>query len=171
MRGLIQAFEALFFTRKPGTDDDMDDDGVVEVNQRKLGTVLLIDDEQPFCETMAGVLKAAGYNVLTATSGSKGLNMLRYAPRDIGAVLLDHNMPGFTGSDTLPYIHKLCPNVKVIGVTALDPRKTPQTFVDGVHSVVRKPFTSTELIDVLNKVLSDNNPSSSQMPATSPAAH
>lgn len=164
MRSLIRAFESLFFDRNTEAENEFDAPAQEEVSRRRMGTVLLIDDERSFCETMAGVLKGAGYNVLTATSGSKGLNMLRYAPRDIGAVLLDHNMPGFSGSDTLPYIQKLCPSVKVIGITALDPRKTPQSFVDGVHSIVRKPFTSNELLDTLDKVLVNGNQATSSAP-------
>ena len=52
-------------------------------------TILVIDDDLRFLETMRILLRGAGYNVLTSSTGPKGLDTLRYAPRDVRAVLLE----------------------------------------------------------------------------------
>jgi DNA-binding NtrC family response regulator len=153
MRGLVSAFQSLLFKRNHDEDNDLPDEASDEIVVPKRGTVLVIDDEISFVDAMRSILKQAGYNVLTATSGSKGLNMLRYAPRDIGAVLLDYQMPGFSGMDTLPYIQKLSPNVKIIGISGVEAKKMPPSFSEGVAHMIRKPFTTSELLETLETVL------------------
>lgn len=169
MKGLFRAFEAIFFTNAPDRANEFDaEDNDVVASQTK-STVLLIDDEVPFVEAVRGFLKQAGYNVLTATSGPKGLNMLRYAPRDIKAVLLDYQMPGFSGMDTLPYIQKLSPNVKIIGVTGMDVEKMPNSFRDSVATIIRKPLTMHELLGTLESVLNPPMPVRKNGMAATPA--
>ena len=64
-------------------------------------TILAIDDDQQFLDAMKTLLTDAGFNVLTSSSGPKGLDTLNYAARDIKVVLLDYHMPKFNGAETL----------------------------------------------------------------------
>jgi CheY-like chemotaxis protein len=60
------------------------------------GVILLIDDEPGYRETLAEVLRAQGYLVLTASDGSEGLALMRQEPRP-GLVLFDLVMRGMNG--------------------------------------------------------------------------
>jgi two-component system, cell cycle sensor histidine kinase and response regulator CckA len=116
-------------------------------------TVLVIDDDSSFLEAMRSLLDNAGYNVLTSSTGPKGLDMLRYAPRDIGAVLLDFNMPRFNGTETLQFLRKLSPQVKVLAVSGVNAKELPLEFREGVERFVPKPFSNDDLLKTLDEVL------------------
>jgi CheY-like chemotaxis protein len=116
-------------------------------------TILIIDDDPTFLETMRALLRDEGYNVLTSSTGPKGLDMVRYAPRDIGAVMLDYNMPRFNGSETLQFLRKLCPQAKVLAVSGVRENELPAEFREGVQRFVPKPFTSADLLKTLDEVL------------------
>lgn len=115
--------------------------------------MLIIDDDTSFLDAMRSLLDNAGYNVLTSSTGPKGLDMLRYAPRDIGAVLLDFNMPRFNGTETLQFLRKLSPQVKVLAVSGVNVKELPAEFRDGVERFVPKPFSNDDLLKTLDEVL------------------
>ncbi|CAM5461156.1 histidine kinase OS=Afipia felis OX=1035 GN=cheA PE=4 SV=1 [Afipia felis] len=58
--------------------------------------VLLVDDSAFFRNMLAPVLKAAGYNVQTATNANEGLNILR-AGKQFNVILTDIEMPDMNG--------------------------------------------------------------------------
>ena len=82
--------------------------------------------------------------------------MLRYAPRDIGAVLLDFNMPRFNGTETLQFLRKLSPQVKVLAVSGVKIKELPAEFRDGVERFVPKPFSNDDLLKTLDEILQRN---------------
>ncbi|HUJ11112.1 MAG TPA: response regulator [Verrucomicrobiae bacterium] len=116
-------------------------------------TILVIDDDPKFLETMRILLRGAGYNVLTSNTGPKGLDMIRYAPRGVRTVLLDFNMPGFNGAETLQYLRQLNPGVKVIAVSGFKVNELPPSFQKGVNRFIAKPFSNGELLETIEDVL------------------
>ena len=120
-------------------------------------TVLVIDDDAKFLQTIRIVLGSAGYGVLTSSTGPKGLDMLRYAPRDVGVVLLDFDMPRFNGADTLGHLRKLNERVKVIGMSGFNVNELPENFQEGVERLVIKPFSNGELLQTIEDVLRRNS--------------
>ena len=119
-------------------------------------TILVIDDDAKFLETMRILLGGAGYGVLTSNTGIKGLDMLRYGPRDVAVVLLDFNMPRFNGADTLEYLRKMNGQVKVIAVSGLKVNELPVGFQESVERFVAKPFSNGELLETIEDVLGGN---------------
>jgi CheY-like chemotaxis protein len=120
-------------------------------------TVLIIDDDTSFLEAMRALLADAGYNVLTSSTGPKGLDMMRYAPRDIAAVLLDFNMPRFNGAETLQFLRKLSPQVKVLAVSGITRNELPPEFREGVQRVLSKPFSNADLLKTIEDVLHEQS--------------
>ena len=129
-----------------------------EVEARKACTVLVIDDDQAFLHVLRPVLQEEGYTVLTSSSGTKGLNMLRYAPKDIRIVLLDYSMPTFDGAETLRFVRQLSPAAKVIAVTGMDLNVLPESFREGVDAFMHKPFQMKELLATMDKLLKATAP-------------
>ena len=109
-------------------------------------TVLVVDDDKDFLNSCAEFLREAGYNVLKSSTGAKGLNMLRYAPKDISLVLLDYDMPELDGSDTLQFLRKMTPAMKVGAVSGLDETMLPASFREHVDQLLSKPFRREELL-------------------------
>jgi len=116
-------------------------------------TILIIDDDPSFLDAMRTVLKSEGYNVLASSTGPKGLDMVRYARNDIGAVVLDFNMPRFNGAETLQFLRKLNPKAKVLAVSGVSSSELPSDFREGVERFIPKPFNNAELLKTLEEIL------------------
>src|SRR5690242_12485896 len=78
--------------------------------------VLLIDDNAAMRRGFARILEASGFRMLHAEDGASGLAVIRDAVPD--AVLLDLNMPGLSGLDTLTRASQESPDTPVIVVSA-----------------------------------------------------
>ncbi|MEY2894175.1 MAG: hypothetical protein RJA98_4083 [Pseudomonadota bacterium] len=87
-----EAFEALL------RDGKHLPDRFVTRNQRGR-TLLLVDDEPNIVNALKRLLRRDGYHVLTASSGSEGLQLLTEHPVDV--ILTDQRMPGMTGVEFL----------------------------------------------------------------------
>jgi CheY-like chemotaxis protein len=116
-------------------------------------TVLVIDDDAGFLHLVSSVLRKHGFEVLNATSGLKGLNMLGSEPDVIRVVLLDYSMPKLDGGETLKFVRQLAPKAKVIGVTAMKLDSIAKPYLDGVDWLLTKPVIATELVSAVNALL------------------
>jgi CheY-like chemotaxis protein len=133
--------------RRARSDDD-------EVEAK--GTILVIDDDPTILEAIRLLLSEAGYNVLTSSTGPKGLDMVRYAPKDVRLVLLDYNMPRFNGAETLEFLRKLNPNLKVVAVSGYRAADLPESFHRGVERLLAKPFSNDQLLKTVQEVIEGN---------------
>jgi len=79
-------------------------------------TVLLVDDEAGLTAVLAKRLASRGLVVKTAASGEEGLDALRADP-DIALAVLDVNMPGMDGLQTLREVKALRPEVEALILT------------------------------------------------------
>ena len=118
-------------------------------------TILVIDDDLVLLQTVKSLLGKRGFNVVTSSSGPKGLDMLRDAALDIRVVVLDYRMPGLNGDETLKVIKQLSPNAKVIGLTAVDLDSVPEAYLDGVDKLLTKPVIATQLIGAIDEFLAE----------------
>lgn len=75
-------------------------------------TVLVVDDEQDFVETLVKRLERRGFKVVGVGSGHEALLMLEKSSFDV--VILDVMMPGMDGIETLREIKLAWPKTQVI---------------------------------------------------------
>jgi len=66
---------------------------------RRKPTILLVDDEENILAAMQRVLRREGYRILTAKTGSEGLEQLNNNAVDV--IVSDQRMPGMSGVDFL----------------------------------------------------------------------
>ena len=78
--------------------------------------ILIIEDEDPIRELIKLHLTMAGYEVLEAATGSKGLELIKN--EEIDLILLDIMLHGIDGLSLLPEITKR--DISVIMLTAKD---------------------------------------------------
>lgn len=83
--------------------------------------ILWADDEIDLLKPHILFLKGKGYEVTTVSNGVDALEALDKEPFSL--VLLDENMPGLSGLETLSRINRSHPEVPVIMITNLR-RKT-----------------------------------------------
>ena len=119
------------------------------------GNKILIIDDDPFQhEVLGDYLELAGYEPLHAGTGEEGLAMLEKHRPDL--VLLDIQMPGLDGFQTLSEIRKKAANrnVAVLFLTALDRQHLKIKGLElGADDFIVKPFDKSELLARINAVL------------------
>lgn len=112
--------------------------------------VLIIEDEEPIRELIRLNLMLADFEVLEASDGLAGLNILKQAEVDL--VLLDIMLPKMDGYELLPQVTKM--GVPVILLTAMDGIKDKvKGFNLGADDYITKPFDSMELLARVKAVL------------------
>ena len=119
-----------------------------------LGTILVVDDEQPVRAVARSVLEMEGFRVLTARDGKEGLTRFREYRDQVGAVLLDMMMPRMDGAETLKAIRELSREVPVILSSGYSERDT-MARCEGIEgtSFIQKPYTATSLAKKIRDAL------------------
>ncbi|MCA9247035.1 MAG: PAS domain S-box protein [Planctomycetales bacterium] len=118
------------------------------------GTVLVIDDEPRVRRFAERVLIEAGFSVLKAGDGERGLKLFSAKQAELIAVLVDLTMPKMDGlevAEQIRRIHATLPIVVMSGYS-LD-ECTERASVIGANGFLQKPFEPHELIDRLSKVV------------------
>lgn len=77
--------------------------------------ILLVDDEPQFLEALADRLGARGIAVTAQTSAEQALDLAKDKTYD--AIVLDLQMPGMDGIETLRELKKIRPELQVIFLT------------------------------------------------------
>jgi two-component system KDP operon response regulator KdpE len=86
-----------------------------------------------------------GFQVSEASRGEEALQMLRGTTFD--AVLLDVNMPGIGGVETLRRLRLIAPRLPILMLTVRDKEEEKVEALDlGADDYVTKPFSTRELI-------------------------
>lgn len=81
-----------------------------------MATILMVDDEPLICQLMTISLSRLGHEVLTASSGTTGLEAIRQAHPSL--VILDWILPDMDGLEALTKIRKIDPRAAVVVFTA-----------------------------------------------------
>jgi CheY-like chemotaxis protein len=116
-------------------------------------TVLVVDDDNDFNNTLRDSLSDVGFNVLTVNSGLKAVKTLQYGSENVDVVLLDYSMPVLDGTQTLEHLKSQFPNVKTIGVTGLSISQLPDSYRNGVEQLLLKPIKTPDLVTAIHSVL------------------
>jgi CheY-like chemotaxis protein len=120
-------------------------------------TVLVVDDDPAMLQYLRTLLEVDAYRVETAAGGAEAVRLLGTGLiPDI--VLLDVNMPGMDGLQTLRQLLQIRPALKVIMCSgAPDPRKALEAFVSGAQEFLTKPFRHLYLSAALERCLGNHS--------------
>jgi len=80
--------------------------------EHPIGVVLCIDDNQDLLECEREFLESFGYTVLTAPSGSRGLELASLQSVDV--VIVDYFMPEMNGQEVAIEMRRLRPQAPII---------------------------------------------------------
>jgi CheY-like chemotaxis protein len=109
-------------------------------------SVLVVDDEEEWVETITAFLTEEGYSVIAAPNGIEALARLWEAQPF--AVVTDLQMPIMDGRRLMDEIHTRDAHVPVIVVTASHPRDRDATL-GGAFRVLGKPVPVEDLLSAL----------------------
>jgi signal transduction histidine kinase/CheY-like chemotaxis protein len=117
--------------------------------------VLLADDEADLRTVLAEMLQAwFGLEVVCASDGQEALELFSRRPEAFDLVILDATMPRMGGVEAFKAMRQFragLPGVLCSGYAL--PASREQAVAQGFVDFLKKPFTSTELRDILDRVL------------------
>ncbi|HBK85844.1 MAG TPA: two-component system response regulator [Firmicutes bacterium] len=114
--------------------------------------IMVVDDQFGIRLLLEEVLTHYGYHVISAKSGAEAVELVAQLEPDL--VLLDMNMPGLSGPETLVELRQVRPHLPVVMVTA-DADGANWTRVEklGVQGRISKPFDLHDLASIIERAL------------------
>ena len=107
--------------------------------------ILIVDDEPAIRRALRPPMAELGFQVSEASRGEEALQLLRTGTYDV--VLLDVNMPGIGGVETLRRIRQFAPRMPILMLTVRDQEEDKvEALESGADDYVTKPFSTRELI-------------------------
>ncbi len=114
--------------------------------------ILVIDDDIDMCNLLVRFLNKKGYEVHTAHTGKKGLELLQSFNPDI--VLSDYRLDDMNGNELLMQIKSYNFNLPVIIITGYSDIKTAvEVLKNGATDYVTKPLFPDEILLTIKKSL------------------
>jgi len=118
--------------------------------QNPKARILCVDDEQVILDSFRKILVLDGYSIDTVEAGQEALGLIQQHHYDF--LFTDLKMPSMSGEDVAKSAKHLRPDIDVIVITGY---ATVESAVEcmkhGVMDYIQKPFTETELTDMVKK--------------------
>jgi CheY-like chemotaxis protein len=114
-------------------------------SERPSGVVLCIDDSQDVLDCERAFLESFGYTVLTAPSGSEGLELASMHSVDV--VILDYFMPAMNGQEVAIEMRRLRPQAPIILLT--EGLGVPEQALPLVDALVAKDRLASQLLPTI----------------------
>lgn len=141
----IQQEDQQFYM--PGISAGIDLDEVDANRQR----ILVVEDEIDTIFLLKQILRIAGFNVMSASSGHEAIKKIINHKPDL--VMLDLMMPEMDGWETLTHLRQMT-DVPVIIVSAISAKpEIVRGLSTGVDDFVTKPFYNAEIVARVKAVL------------------
>lgn len=114
------------------------------------GRLLWVDDEIEMLKAHIIFLERKGYQLMTATNGTDAIELCRTHNFDL--ILLDENMPGLSGLETLTGIKEVRPGVPVVMVTKNEEEDImDQAIGSKIADYLIKPVNPNQILLALKK--------------------
>ena len=114
--------------------------------------ILWTDDEIDLLKPHILFLEKKGYKVTTANNGRDALDLVEKIPFDL--IILDENMPGITGLETLQRIKQEAPHIPVIMITKSEEENImDQAVGNKIADYLIKPVNPNQILIALKKHL------------------
>jgi two-component system KDP operon response regulator KdpE len=109
------------------------------LNSGKPIRILLVDDEPAIRRALKTPLQELGFHPVEASRGEEALHLVRRESFDV--VLLDINMPGIGGMQTLLRLRAFAPRLPIIMLTVRDEEQDKvEALENGADDYITKPF-------------------------------
>lgn len=114
--------------------------------------LLIVDDEETIRLALAKFMRARGFTVQTADSGSAALDLLRRGR--FALMLTDIRMPGMTGAELVSQALAVDPELAIVMLTAVNDAPTATDVLSqGAMDYLMKPIELNDLLQAVERVL------------------
>ena len=115
-------------------------------------SILIVDDDPRFCESLKGLLSDQDYKMQTSNSGKEAVECL--AKNSFDLALLDIVLPDMNGHQLMDYINSQTPETLVIVITGhASIESAIESLRKGGYDYLRKPFEPDELSTTVKNAL------------------
>ena len=116
-------------------------------------TILVVDDDELFIEYFQSVLLGERYNVITASSGQEGLEILK--KQHVSIVVSEYKIPIMSGLEFLEKVRIIYPDILTIMVTDQADIKLAIKAINeaGVYKFLLKPWDDIDFKNTIKKTL------------------
>ncbi|MGA7156200.1 MAG: response regulator transcription factor [Acidobacteriaceae bacterium] len=106
---------------------------------------LLVDDEPGIRRALSTTLRELGFEAMEASRGEEALHLAQ--SRSFDVVLLDLNMPGIGGMETLERLRSAYPRLPILVITVRDEELDKVEALErGADDYITKPFSMRECV-------------------------
>jgi CheY-like chemotaxis protein len=115
--------------------------------------ILLADDELMLGDLLAELLETNGYTVIKVTSGKEVLKILTEEIK-VDIAIIDYNMPGMSGLETIAEIRKLNLNIPIIlSSGSMWVEDDPELSKYHINSQIQKPYEFETMLSTIQKLI------------------
>jgi CheY-like chemotaxis protein len=116
--------------------------------------VLLVEDEKALMLLAEEMLAALGYEPAGFTRSSEALAEFRLEPERFDAVVIDHLMPGMTGTEMAKQLRESRSDIPILLVSGYTgPLLAQEAESAGIDQILTKPLDFRQLADAMARVL------------------
>lgn len=117
-------------------------------------TILVAEDDEAVRMLLIGVLKRAGFSVISAVDGEEALTLFREHESAIDLLLFDVVMPRKGGPEACTEIREINPQTRVLFMSGYAPEGLGGRFELGQNTgFIQKPYRMKELLSRIREVL------------------
>lgn len=113
-------------------------------------SILIVDDEIDFRDSLEEILHEAGYSVVKASNANEAIEKIK--ENEISIMLLDYSMPGMTGEQLLDKLDSNGKRPPSLVLTALAPWQLLSFMKRGV-GYIRKPVNTFLLLGTIQSMM------------------
>jgi two-component system cell cycle sensor histidine kinase/response regulator CckA len=129
------------------------------------GTLLFVDDERAIVEFAKSLLEGLGYQVLAHTNSLDALEAFRHNPKAVDVIITDQTMPDCTGEMLAQKMLAIRPDIPIILCTGFSHIMTEKKALSmGVRAFLLKPFSTEDLAQTIQRVLSRDTDKTEKQP-------
>jgi two-component system chemotaxis response regulator CheY len=102
-------------------------------------------------------LSEGGYNVIEASDGEEGVNLMKKGSNlvEVGLIICDIRMPKVNGIEAIEYLKENCPSIPIMVVTGYPDTELAVSLVQkGVKDYLVKPVAREQLLKKVAEILS-----------------
>jgi DNA-binding response OmpR family regulator len=124
------------------------------VSDRRVATILAVDDEDSILRVWKRVLGVAGHAVLTAGGVVEAGRAAAASPLRVDLAIVDASLPDGSGLEAAEAIRRSHPLVRVLFVSGAGPEELGlDSGAAGGCAFLQKPFVSGALLDAVERLL------------------
>jgi CheY-like chemotaxis protein len=114
--------------------------------------VLVVDDEEFFCNVTRRLLEDFGYIVHVAADGAEAVRIFKRHSADIAVAVVDLDMPVMDGRTAMRAFRAVNPQVRIIAVSGSGEAAALE-MGDRADLWLKKPYSMGTLLQALRQVL------------------